>query len=212
MGARRRVARHANRPLHTEIAYGGDEDARLNAVLGAGVVDAAGDAVEVILVAQADERGVVGGHEQLDVDRPLGGAAGEVLVGHVAVVLARPDHIGGEVVGAQEVEEVRVGEALGGGEESFRDGQPVALGEPADQVRSGRPLEMDVELGLGNAHRSTSTTGGGAAAGSPSVNAARSDSAARAAASGSAACTSASGRPPGSTVSPGAATSVSPTA
>ena len=49
-----RVARHAQRPLDAEVAYAVNRMRRLDAVLGPGVVDAAGDAVEVLLVAQPD--------------------------------------------------------------------------------------------------------------------------------------------------------------
>ena len=52
------------------------------------VVDALGDPGVVLGVGEADRRGVVGRGDQLDVDRALGGAARQVLVGDVAVVLA----------------------------------------------------------------------------------------------------------------------------
>ena len=54
---------------------------------------------EVLGVGQADRGGVVGRGDQLDVDRALRGAARQVLVGDVAVVLRRADDAGGEVVG-----------------------------------------------------------------------------------------------------------------
>ena len=122
------------------------------------------------VVAQADLRGVVGRDDQLDVDSALGGAARQVLEGEVAVVLAGADHARGEVVGAQEVEEVGVGVGLLVGEQALRDRQAVALGEPADELRRGRALEVDVQLGLRDHQRSSSITGcGGGPGGSPSV-------------------------------------------
>ena len=63
-------------------------------------------------------RGVVRRRDQLDVDRALGGAGGEVLVGDVAVVLRGADDAGGVVVGAQEVQEVAPGEACRPAEKS----------------------------------------------------------------------------------------------
>jgi len=146
--ARGRVARHALGPLDAEVADGGEQDPSLDAVVAPGVVDAADDPVEVLLAAQPDERGVVRGGDQLDVDGAVAGAARQVLVGDVAVVVAGADDAGREVVGAQEVEEVRVGEAVRRLEDALRDGQSVALGEPPDEVRRSGPLEVDVELGL----------------------------------------------------------------
>ena len=103
-------------------------------------------------------------------------------------------------------------------EQPLRERHGVALGQPLHQLGPRRPLEVDVELDLGQgvdartAHRSTSvTTGAGDTPPSPTTNAARSASAARCAPASSRACTTASGRSPGPTRSPRAATSVSPT-
>jgi hypothetical protein len=123
----------------------------------------------VLLGVQFHERGVVRRDDQLDVDGAVAGAAREVLIGDVPVVLGRADDAGRAVVGLQEVEEVRVGEAVGTVEDAVGDWQVVALGESADQGRRSGPLEVDVQLGLGD-QRSTSNTTGGASAGvSPSV-------------------------------------------
>jgi hypothetical protein len=123
----------------------------------------------VLLRVQFHERGVVGRDDQLDVDGAVPGAALEVLVCDVAVVLGRAYDAGRAVVGLQEVEEVGVRKAVGTVEDAVGDGQVVALGESADQGRRSGPLEVDVQLGLGD-QRSTSNTTGGASAGvSPSV-------------------------------------------
>ena len=82
------VARHPHGSLDAEVAHGRDQDAGFDAVVGASVVDAAGDPLQVLLVAQADELRVVGRGDQLDVDGAVAGAACEVLVGDVAVVVA----------------------------------------------------------------------------------------------------------------------------
>ena len=65
---------------------------------------------------------MVGRGGELDVDRATGRARAQVLVGDVAVVLPGADHARGQVVGAQEVEEVRVAEA------------PVAAEQPLGQL------------------------------------------------------------------------------
>src|SRR4051794_5723093 len=215
VGALGGVAGDPDRRLDAEVPDAREEDPGLDAVLGAGGVDPRRDPVEVLGVGEADERRVVGGGDELDIDRALGGAGAQVLVRDVAVVRGGADHARGHVVGLQEVEEVAPREAVGRGEDAVGDAQPVALGDPAHEVRRRGALEVDVQLGLGDhagsarRSRTTGTSGGGA---SPSVNASRSAAAARWAASGSRACTTASGRSSGPTRSPGAATSERPTA
>ncbi len=153
--ALRRVARHPQRGLHAEVANAGDQDATLDAVLGviARVVDPARDAVDVLLVREADELRVVGRRRELDVDCSLACALDQVLVRDVAVVLAGADHARGLVVGVEEVEEVAVGEAVRSGEGALGDGEAVALGDAADQVRRSGALEVDVELDFGDEGR-----------------------------------------------------------
>ena len=107
---------------------------------------------------------MVGRDDQLDVDRALGGAAHQVGVRDVAVVLAGADHARREVVGAQEVEEVDPLEAVRAGEHALGDLQPVALGERLDQRGRDRALEVDVQLGERERHtrpRSTRRSAGG---------------------------------------------------
>ncbi len=87
---------------------------------------------------------------ELDVDRALAGAVAQVLVGDVPVVLAGPDHARGQVVGAQEVEEVGVAEATVLAEHPLGQRQAVARGDPAHQLRRRGALEVDVELGFGH--------------------------------------------------------------
>src|SRR5437764_2843184 len=168
----------------------------------------------MLRVADPDEPGVIDRGGELDIHRALPGAGREVLVGDVAVVLTGPDDARGEVVGLQEVQEVAPRKAIGGGEQPCRDLEAVARGDAADQ-RGGRgALQVHVELGLRDHQPSCSMTAGACGDGAPSprVNAARSASAARAALASSRAWTIASGRPPGSTRSPTAATPASPTA
>src|SRR6185312_9720526 len=188
----------------------------LDAVLGAGRVDAGRDPFEVLLVGEPDERRVIGRGDQLDVDRALGRARREVRGRDVAVVLRRPYDARRHVVRLQEVEEVAPGEAVGGGEHAVGDAQAVALGDPAHEPRRGGSLQMDVELRLGDhaarGSRRSRTTGTSAGGSSPTVNAARSAPAARSAAVASRAWTIASGRSSRPTRSPGAATSDRPTA
>ena len=57
--------------LDPEVPDAAREDAALDAVRGPGVVDAAGDAVPVLVVGEADGRGVVGRRDELDVDGAL---------------------------------------------------------------------------------------------------------------------------------------------
>jgi hypothetical protein len=102
----------------------------------------------VVGVGQPDRGRVVGGRDHLDVQRALGGAARQVLEGDVAVVLGRADHACGEVVGAQEVQEVRPRELLLAREHALGDRHPVAGGEPPDQRRRRGALQVHVELGL----------------------------------------------------------------
>jgi hypothetical protein len=123
----------------------------------------------VLLGIQFHERGVVRRDDQLDVDGAVLGTAREVLVGDVPVVLGRADDAGRAVVGLQEVEEAGVGEAVGTVEDAVGDGQVVALGESADQGRWSGPLEVDVQLGLGDQRSTSNTTGGGSAGVSPSL-------------------------------------------
>jgi hypothetical protein len=93
---------------------------------------------------------MVGGRGQLDVHRSLASALDQVLVGDVAVVLARADDARRLVVGVEEVEEAPVGEAVGGGEQAVGQLEPVALGDPPDEVRRSGALEVDVQLDLGD--------------------------------------------------------------
>ena len=106
------------------------------------------DRGQVLLVAQPDERGMVGRGGQLDVDRATGRARAQVLVGDVAVVLPGADHARGEVVGAQEVEEVRVAEAPVGAEQPLGQVHAVASRDPLHELGRGGPLQVDVQLGL----------------------------------------------------------------
>ena len=106
----------------------------------------------MFLVGQADLRRVVGGGGQLDVDRALGGTRDEVLVDDVAVVLAGADDAGGGVVGVEEVEEVAPHERPVRPDHAVGDLDAVARGDALDQVRARRALDVDVELGLRDAH------------------------------------------------------------
>src|SRR3954469_3366978 len=106
----------------------------------------------MLVVGEADPGGVVGRGGELDVDRPFGSAGHEVLVDDVAVVLARADDARGGVVGAQEVEEVAPAEAAVVIEDAVGDGDLVAGRDAADQVRPGRALDVDVQLGFGDRH------------------------------------------------------------
>ena len=124
------VAGDAERLLDPEVAHGRDEDAALDAGIAASLVDPARDPVPVLLVAQADERRVVGRGGQLDVDRAAACARAQILVRDVAVVLAGAHHAGSQVVGAQEVEEVGVAKAPVVPEQILRKRQPVALRDP----------------------------------------------------------------------------------
>ena len=107
---------------------------------------------EVLLVGQPDAGRVVGRGGHLDVDRALGGAAHEVLVDDVAVVLAGADDAGGGVVGVEEVEEVAPHEAAVVADHAVGDAQAVAGGDPLHERGGRRALDVDVELGLGDAH------------------------------------------------------------
>ena len=161
-------------------------------------------AVEVLLVAQPDQRGVIGRGGELDVDRPLRGAVAQVLVGDVAVVLGGADDARRQVIGAQEVQEVPVVEAAVLVEQPLGQRHPLRCGQPLHQLRRRRALEVDVQLGLGqgvDGHRSTSITIGiGRARGRPRARTRRAaPSAARSALASSRACTIASGRSPGPT-------------
>jgi hypothetical protein len=71
MRALRGVAGVAHGRLHAEVSDGRDEDAALDLRVAPGVVDAADDAVDVVLVGEADEPGVVRAGRELDVDRAL---------------------------------------------------------------------------------------------------------------------------------------------
>ena len=71
VGAGGRVARHIQRMVHTEVAHRDQLDSRLDSMVSTSVVDAPGDRGQVALAAQAGELSVVGGHDQLDVDRAL---------------------------------------------------------------------------------------------------------------------------------------------
>jgi hypothetical protein len=109
----------------------------------------AGDAVEVLLVAQPDELGMVGRCRELDVDRAPAGAGAQVLVHDVAIVPPGADHARGQVVGAQEVEEAVIPEAAVLAEHAVRQRQAVAGGDPLHELGRRRSLEVDMELGLG---------------------------------------------------------------
>ena len=106
----------------------------------------------MFLVGQPHAGRVVGRGGQLDVDRALGRAADEVLVDDVAVVLAGPDDARGAVVGVQEVEEVAPDEAVVVADHAVGDAQAVARRDPLHEVGRRRALDVDVELGLGDAH------------------------------------------------------------
>ena len=171
------------------------------------------DARELLGVGEPDRRGVVGRGDQLDVDRALGGARLQVLVGDVAVVLGGADHARREVVGAQEVEEVVPHVAVVGAERARRD-------------RRGRCARRAGGSAPGGAVPSRWTCSSASAALTPRASAqrrwaagcvARPAKAARSAARRRArpppsprAWTTASGRSPGPTSSPSPATSARP--
>jgi len=102
----------------------------------------------MLLVAQPDQRGVIGRGGQLDVDRAPTGAGAQVLVRDVPVVLTGADHAGGQVVGAQKIEKVGVPEAPIGLEQPVGKRQPVARRDSRDQLGRGCALEVDVKLGF----------------------------------------------------------------
>src|SRR5918994_2344460 len=209
------------RRLDAEVAHGGDHDPALDPVRVARVVDPLGDAGVVLGVREADGGGVVGRRDQLDVDGALGRARAQVFEGDVAVILRGADDAGGEVVGAQEVQEVAPLELLVAPEHALEHGPAVAGGQPPDQRRRRRALEVYVQLGL--RHRGVrrrdfelhpilpATTGRAAGGSSWTVTAARSASIASSAAVSLAAWTTASGRS-APTSAPVGAISVSPTA
>ena len=105
------MARDSQRLLDAEVAHRGDQDASLDPELGPGVVDTRRDPVPVLLVAQADERGMVWRGGELDVDGAAARAVAQVLIGDVAIVLRGANHAGGQVIGAQEVQEIAVAKA-----------------------------------------------------------------------------------------------------
>ena len=149
VGALGGVAGDAERLLDPEVAHGRDQDPSLDPGVAPGVVDSAGDAGEVLLVAQPDERGVVGRRGQLDVDRAASARTAQVLVGDVAVVLAGPDHARGQVVGARKSRKSRVAEASVAAEQALGERDAVTRGDPPHELGRRGALEMDVELGLG---------------------------------------------------------------
>src|SRR4051795_11621935 len=136
----------------TEMADAAHHDPRLDPGLRACVVDSLRQRGEVLLVGQPDTGGVVGRRGELDVDRALLRAGDEVLVDDVAVVLARADDARRGVVGGEEVEEVAPAEAAVVVEDAVGHTDVVARGDAADQLRAGRALDVDVELGLGDRH------------------------------------------------------------
>jgi hypothetical protein len=150
VGPRGRQLGDLERALDAVVAHGDAEDPRLDAEVAARVVDAGRDALPVLGIAQPRDPRVVDRGGELDVDRAVARARGEVLVGDVAVVLARADDAADEVVGVEEVEEVAPGEAIGRGEDALRDLEPVALGDPPYEVRRRGAFEVNVELGLGD--------------------------------------------------------------
>ena len=135
--------------LDPEVAHGRDQDPPLDAGVAAGVVDPARDPVPMFLVAQPDERGVVGGSRQLDVDSAPAGTRAQVFVRDVSIVLASAHHARGEIVGAQEIEEVRVAEAPVGAEQPLRQLDAVARRDVAHELGRSGALQMDVQLGFG---------------------------------------------------------------
>ena len=146
------AARDVARPVGPAMAHAAHDDAALDPGLGAGVVDPLRERGEVLLVGQPDPGGGVGRRRQLDVDRALASAVHEVLVDDVAVVLAGADHARGGVVGGEEVEEVAPGEAPVVGEDTLGDAHLVARRDAPHEVRRRRALDVDVQLGLGDAH------------------------------------------------------------
>jgi hypothetical protein len=140
------------RLLGAEVAHAAHDDPTLDAGLRPGVVNPLRERREVLLVGQADPGRVVGGGGQLDVDRALGGAAHEVLVDDVAVVLAGPDDARGAVVGVEEVEEIAPREAPVVADHAVRDAQAVAGGDPPYERGRRRALDVDVQLGLRDRH------------------------------------------------------------
>ena len=114
------------------------------------VVDPRRDPAEVLGVGEPHRVGVAGRGDQLDVDAALGRARGEVLVGDVAVVLGGADHARREVVGGEEVQEIRPAEGVLVREQTVGQRDPVALGEPAHERRGRGALQVHVQLGLGD--------------------------------------------------------------
>src|SRR5215203_4581663 len=146
------AARDLARLLGAEVADAAHDDPALDPGLVARVVDALGERGEMLVVGQADVGGVVGRRGQLDVDRALGRTLDEVLVDDVPVVLAGADDAGGSVVGAEEVEEVLPDEPVVVADHAVGDAELVARRDPAYEIRRGRALDVDVQLGLGDAH------------------------------------------------------------
>ena len=180
------------------------------------------DAGEVLVVGEADVLAVVEAGDQLDVDRALGRAGREVLVGDVAVVVAGADRRGGLVVGRQEVQEVGPGERAVGAEEVVGRAR-CRCGAARRRIRSGVAVPSrwtcSSAFGIGATasvgHRSTSATigvdGSGARVADRDRRLAPRPRAASAPAS-SRAWTTASGRPPRATAVPAPATASRPTA
>jgi len=134
------------------VAHAAHDHPRLDPRLCASVVDPLREAGEVLLVGDPDVGGVVGRGRELDVDRALRRTAEEVLVDDVVVVLARTDDARGAVVDLEEVEEVVPVEPAVVGDHAVGHADAVARGDPLDQVGGRRPLDVDVQLGLGDAH------------------------------------------------------------
>src|SRR3954468_11563949 len=102
--------RYFQAALDAKMADAGDDQAGFDAEIGAGVLDSLHDTVEMALEGEAGLGGMVGGRHDFDVDGTLGGAAPQVVVGHVAVVLGGLDECRGIIVDLQEMLEIVPGE------------------------------------------------------------------------------------------------------
>ena len=142
------MAGDAERLLDPEVAHGRDQDPPLDTGVAAGVVDPARDPIPVLLVAQPNQRGMVGRGGELDVDRAPATTPAQVFVGDVAVVLAGADHARRQVVGGQEVEEVGVAETPVGPEQPLGQIDAVARAMRLTSSGGAVPSRWTWQLGF----------------------------------------------------------------
>ena len=135
------------------MADAGDDDAPDDAEIALRILDARHRAFQMVEIAHAHFRGMVGRGEHLDIDRALAGAGGEIFVGDVAVILGLAQAHAGGIIGAQEIGEVGPGEICLVGEQALGQCDAVTLGQAAHQRGRRRALQMAMQFGLRNRSR-----------------------------------------------------------